>query len=220
MPTKKPSSAATIQKVRRAGEIAQAQAFRKELLARIGFVHGDERLGLVFADEYISVHRDPVKFPSGRFGTYLRVDENGLPDRTVGVVVVPRLGDSLLIQEIYRYPTASWEWEFPRGTAEPGQSLQKTARQEVKEETNLEVAKIRKLGVVKGNTGLLSGKTVVFLADLKPGAKAKPQADEAISRFLFLSPAKLLGMAAAGKIHDSFTLSALLLAITKGDVKG
>ena len=205
--------------VENAEELAQANAFLKTK-KRFTQQRDPSGLGLLFEDELIRVYRDPVKLPSGKIGTYLRIEECGMINGIAGSVVLPRLNKSILLQRIYRYPTQSWEWEFPRGSSHVGKSPSQVAREEVKEETNLKLARIRRIGTVKSNTGLLVGKVAVFIADLDDEmASAVPQKDEGISHFKLVTVEELFKMVQSGKIADSFTLAAVLLALSRGALK-
>ncbi|MGP3928192.1 hypothetical protein [Streptomyces sp. 8N616] len=67
---------------------------------------------MVYEDAYVMLLRDPVRFPDGRTGTYIRsVSAMQEP----GCVVLPLLGGEVVLLEHFRHATRSWHWEVPRG---------------------------------------------------------------------------------------------------------
>jgi ADP-ribose pyrophosphatase len=211
-----PRGSNEIRKVSEAAQMAKAVATRHEHLKRLGIAATEPELGSLFQDEYVSLIRDPVRFPSGQFGTYLRIEERSIQNGIAGVVVVPKFAEQVFLQRIYRYPTQSWEWEFPRGLMEPGYSPEEMARRELFEETGLSVERIQEIGTVFSNTGLLSGAVKVFVADVKEAAgTAAPEDGEAIGELISMPSGKLWAMVRDGGIRDGFTLSAMSLALAK-----
>ncbi|WP_019376613.1 NUDIX hydrolase [Virgibacillus halodenitrificans] len=64
---------------------------------------------------------------------------------TGSVVLILNENNELLLQH-----RTDGGWELPGGLMELGESLEDTARREVKEETNLEIEKLKLLGVFSG----------------------------------------------------------------------
>ena len=197
-------------------EAASAIASRRALLQRRQLLFPAEETGVVFEDEHIIIHRDPVGFPGGKFGTYIRIHERAIQNGVAGVVILPKCGEDVFLHRIYRYPTRSWEWEFPRGFLEPGHSPEDMVRQELQEETGLTVATIEELGLVLSNSGLLSGGVKAYVVQTQATAgKPAPEAGEVIGELRRVSPARLWSMAKAGEIRDGITLSTMSLALAK-----
>ncbi len=205
-----------IETVHQRDELAQVREARDQQLAKNPNTGAGPELGLVFADEYIRVFRDPVKFPSGKFGTYLRIEERAIQNGVVGVVALPMLGERIFLHRIFRYPTRSWEWELPRGFLEPGHSPQEMVQRELAAETGLSAERVEELGFVFSNTGLLAGGAKVFLVQVKEvSGRPAPEEGEVIGELAAISPTKLWSMARHGEIRDGFTLSAMSLAVSK-----
>lgn len=206
-----------IEVVAEPGDLAQVLAARRQKLAQDLESGAGPEVGLVFKDEYIRVFRDPVKFPNGKFGTYLRIEECSLRNGISGVVVVPKLGEKVFLHRIFRHPTRSWEWEFPRGFLEPGYSPEEMARRELAEETGLIMDRIEEIGSVFSNTGLFAGKAKAFVIEVKkPADRSAPEAGEVIGELIGFLPAQVWSMIRDGEIRDGFTLSAISLALAKG----
>lgn len=73
--------------------------------------------GVVYQDPYVLLVRDAVRFPDGRTGTYMRsVSATAAP----GCVILPLLGDRMVLIEHYRHATRSWHWEIPADSARRG----------------------------------------------------------------------------------------------------
>ena len=197
-------------------DVASALASRRALLQRRRLAFAAEETGRVFEDEHIIIHRDPVAFPGGKFGTYIRIHERAIQNGVAGVVILPKCGEDIFLHRIYRYPTRSWEWEFPRGFLEPGHSPEEMVRLELQEETGLTVAAIEELGLVYSNSGLLSGGVQAYVVQTHEtaGTPAR-EAGEAIGELRRVSPARLWAMAQAGELRDGITLSTMSLALAK-----
>ena len=60
--------------------------------------------------------RDPVRFPSGKLGTYLRILEPSALDGAAGVVLLPVRDNVIFLREVFRHATRRWELELPRGS--------------------------------------------------------------------------------------------------------
>src|SRR6185369_7667754 len=93
----------------------QASDESAKLLAERGLPPDNGDVGVVYADQYIRLVKDAVRFASGRLGTYIRImaASDGVP-----AVVVPILSDSrLALVHHFRHSSREWHWEFPRGFA-------------------------------------------------------------------------------------------------------
>jgi ADP-ribose pyrophosphatase len=101
-------------------------------------------------------------------------------------------------------------WEVPAGTLEPGEPVESAAARELAEETGYTAASWRKLAEFFPSPGVLSEKTVLFVArGLTPGAP-RPEDDEQLEPVL-LPWAEAMGFALDGTVRDAKTLVALLL---------
>jgi len=190
---------------------------RHELISGVALEQTSLDIGVVFRDEYITVVRDPVRFPNGKTGTYLRIIERADDVGPVGVVMVPVRAGLVYLNEIFRHATRSWEVECPRGYREKGYTPEEAARKEIREELGFDTIEVVKLGTIKPNTGLLASVVEVFLVRLAPGTPVpSPESGEAFGSTIALTVAELYELIGAGKLQDGFTLAALALSITRG----
>ncbi|MFC0599287.1 NUDIX hydrolase [Streptomyces palmae] len=180
---------------------------------------GAGAVGVVYADPYITVVRDPVRFPDGSPGLYVRV----LPStERPGVVVLPITGDGeVLLIEQYRHATRAWHLEAPRGGGESPDPAADAAR-ELAEETGEEAVELVPLGELHPDTGLLAASVRLYAAHLatrtrqpeEPGVRGA--GPEAIRRTVLVTAAEAERMMADGRITDGFTLAVLTRARLAG----
>ena len=177
----------------------------------------DAPLPISFANKYLVVLEDPVRFPDGQTSTYLRLFSRPELTGEHGTVMLARWEGKYVLLRLFRHPTRSWELECPRGFGEPGCSPEDNARREVREELGVAAVRLERLGETCPNTGLLATRAHVFLAELSaaPGAGGTDRLAEAIGEYILVERDELLRLIAEGKIRDAFTLSAVLLALTR-----
>ena len=188
---------------------------RRRMLDTQGFPGVEDKLGVIVEDEYVVVVRDPVRFPSGKLGTYLRVIERPALDGAAGVVVLPVRGDKVFLREVFRHATRRWELELPRGFRKPGVTLAQDVEREISEELGLAIEETIPLGTVAPNTGLFAGTAETFLVRLGGGdPQPHPEREEAFGAIVTLTLPELLEKVRSGAIRDGYTLSTLLLAQT------
>lgn len=169
--------------------------------------------GVRYRDEYITLVREPVKFDGGRIGTYHRVipsaDEGG-------AAILPVYDGRIILIHHFRHATRKWHWEIPRGFSEAGETIEETARRELKEEINVASAELRLLGHVHADTGLTAGSSGLFWAALTMAPDLANFGDEAIDQMIMVTPEQLDAMQERGEITDSFTMAAILNARQRG----
>lgn len=175
-------------------------------------------LGVVYEDRYIAVVRDPVIFPSGTKGLYLRIfEQSSLLGTGAGVVVLPVYEGRWWLVRHFRHATREWALELPRGFSEPGCTAEENVRREVKEELGVDIAVLHCLGEVTPNTGLLASRVSIWFAELAgPPVATDESRHEGIAAALPLSPAELQAKIREGAVTDGFTLSAAALAAAHG----
>jgi ADP-ribose pyrophosphatase len=163
--------------------------------------------GVVYTDRYITVIRDPVRFPGGGLGLYVRVlATSGRP----GVVVLPLAGERAVLVEHYRHATRGWHLEAPRGFGEPGREGASDAARELEEEIGAVPSEILPLGEMYPDTGLLADPVGLYAARFE-GPLSLDTA-EGIRRAHLLTPAEADGAVRDGRIDDGFTIAALTRA--------
>lgn len=164
--------------------------------------------GVVFEDQYLLVLRDAVRWPSGRFGTYLRTLD--VAD-AAGVVVLPRLGDDVVLVRHFRHSTRSWHYEVPRGFGSPGSTPEEDARRELAEEIGVLPRSLDHLGIVYPDTGMMAGAVHLFHAAVD-GVGAV-DTEEGIDAVKIVSPDELGRMIRDHEVDDGFTMAAYLRAL-------
>jgi ADP-ribose pyrophosphatase len=168
--------------------------------------------GKVFEDQYVTLYRDPVRFPGGKLGTYLRVAWSEKLGN--GVVILPRLNNSFVLTRHFRHATRAWHWEIPRGFGERNAPSIQNAARELMEEIGVEPIALKHLGIINPDAGMTAHKADVYLADI--ARIGKLDQSEGISHAIVRQPRELLDMIAKGDISDGVTLSAISLALAQG----
>jgi len=167
---------------------------------------------------------EPVKLPTGTYGTFIRFISWGqLDSGFAGMIIIPVLTDGKLIfTKAFRNATRNWCLEFPRGTRDPGDSILKTLNSELKEEVGAKVLKDPvKIGEVFPDSGILTSIVEIYKAEIEIVGEATPGVTEAIKGLVFLTPEEVKALLKSqlyidedGKgyeFKDSFTLVALTL---------
>lgn len=70
-------------------------------------------------------------------GNHFAVHYASVKGARPGAVCVAERDGRVLLARHWRVSTESWEWEFPRGMGEPGETPEQTALREFHEETGL-----------------------------------------------------------------------------------
>lgn len=127
-------------------------------------VWGAKSSQYLLQNPYVSVRKDLVLRPDGRFLPYFVVERH---DFAVIVPVLPN-GDLVLVRQ-YRYPIGRYTWEFPMGIVS-GVSMLKAAKTELIQETGYRARRWRKLGVYNVAAGMMNQRAHIYLAEgLVPG---------------------------------------------------
>lgn len=161
----------------------------------------DRDVGIVYQDKYWIWINDPVRFPSGALGVYGRIVSRASLLGAVGAAVLPVLKDGRVALNCnFRHATRSWELEIPRGFSEKGETIEETARRELKEETGLIARELIFLGEIAPDSGTSSSIVPVFLAKIEEVGQACAEESEAIASILFLTPHQLKEILVQGSI--------------------
>ncbi|GAA2130103.1 NUDIX hydrolase [Streptomyces synnematoformans] len=174
-------------------------------------------VGVVYRDPYVMVVRDPVRFPDGRRGTYIRLlDAPGSP----GTVMLPLLGGGaeVVLLEHFRHATRGWHVEVPRGFGTPALSAPENAAKEIAEEIGATAREIVPLGRLHPDTGLVGGHTELYAVHIN--GYGEPGRGEGIRRLFHVSPAGAEDLVRTGRITDAFTIAVLTRARLAGLLKG
>src|SRR5262249_61714848 len=92
----------------------------------------------VYENPWIAVREDRVLRPDGTPGIYGVVH---FKNRAVGVLPVDEQGRVWLVGQ-YRYPTDRYSWEIPEGGGHGDETIEETARRELREETGLAAGRL------------------------------------------------------------------------------
>ncbi|MBB5939258.1 NUDIX hydrolase [Streptomyces zagrosensis] len=171
-----------------------------------------EPVGIVYADQFVTIMRDAVRFPGGALGMYLRLVHTSA---TPGVVILPVVepGQVVLIEH-YRHATRAWHWEVPRGMGSPDTSAATDAARELREEIGAQAKELISLGDLHPDSGLLSSRVELYAARIdRTGAL---DTAEGIRRTLTVPWTTVEEMIATGSITDAFTIAVFTRARLAG----
>jgi ADP-ribose pyrophosphatase len=173
-------------------------------------------VGVVYADEYIRIQKDPVLFPNGKAGTYIRLISQKISlNGNTGSAVIGVANGKVLLINIFRHALRRRSLEIPRGFSEGGSDIE-TAMREVKEETGYTPYKIDFIGSVNPDSGLTSSQVAIYFATLDTSDRTELDDTEAVGDQRFYSMDEIKTLICDGDITDSYTLSALTMAMIKG----
>lgn len=164
---------------------AEHQA-RLRLIAK-GFSESEasswSRVGIVAEDNYWMWIRDAVTFPSGVNGTYDRLLWKSGLDGPTGAFAFPVLATKKIVVNVnYRHATRSWEIELPRGQRNPGESPERSATRELKEETGYMPSKSILLGTIAPDSGTVATQAPIFYMEVSHSGGASRDYSEAIAQ--------------------------------------
>ncbi|MGN9775393.1 NUDIX hydrolase [Micromonospora sp. H33] len=196
-------------------QVAAAEQARADVLRARGLPAEWSRAGVVYRDDYVTLVRDPVRFPGGVLGTYLRSLPSSGAD---GLVVLPVLDGSVVLVEHFRHTTRRWHLEAPRGFGEAGVPPEEQAARELREEIGVAPARLVDLGVLHPDTGIATSMVRLYLAEI---AELGDLAAEEGIRAARTYPAGRVGeLIRDGVVTDSFTIAAWTRAWLRGLLSG
>jgi ADP-ribose pyrophosphatase len=153
-----------------------------------------------------AIRRDYLKTPDGR-ETKLDIIEHG---GSVVVIPVDEHGNILLVRQ-YRHATGGDLLELPAGTLDEDEDPEVCAAREIREETGMAAASLKKLGEFYLAPGYSDEFMIVYLATELSDSPLDADDDEFLS--LEAVPiAEAIRMAESGQIPDAKSLAALFLA--------
>ncbi|MFJ9580898.1 NUDIX hydrolase [Streptomyces sp. NPDC101191] len=166
---------------------------------------------VIYRDQWWMLLQDPVVFPDGRHGRYLRMLA---PQPEPGVAVLPLLGNDVVLIEHFRHATRAWHWEIPRGGGTTGLADKDNVAKELKEELGAEPRELIELGAVHPDTGILAQAASLYAARIdEVGTADRAEGIRRTRAFTFTEAERMAGN---GLITDAFTIAALFRARQAG----
>lgn len=158
-----------------------------------------------YDNAWIRVEHHEVLDPSGRAGVYGVVRYKHI---ALGVVPLHDDGTVTLVGQ-HRYALDSWSWEIPEGGGRLDKDPLTEAQRELLEETGLEAAAWRPLGLVHLSNSVSDETGHLWLAEGLVQHVPCPESTEEL-RLWRLPLAEAIEMALDGRITDSMSVIALL----------
>lgn len=162
-------------------------------------------VGVVYESRFSMMVVDLVEDSAGNRFAYERL----VPAQTGGVVSVPVYDGKFVLLRQYRHAIRSEQLAFPRGFGEPGLTAEQNLHKELSEEIGAQVERVRLLGTVAPDSGMMSTQAEVYFCTVS--RPQNPFGHEGILRCVLLDAAELRAQIAAGAVTDGFTLAALAL---------
>lgn len=174
--------------------------------------YGD--IGVIYEDSFVIALRDAVRFRDGHLGPYVRLIG---AEAGSGAAVLPLTSDGrVLIVRHFRHGLRSWQWEIPRGFADPGADGAATAARELEEEVGVTVDKVELLGKLSGDDGTDEIYLAQLNADALPEKAPAGAVEEGIDERCLVTWDELSDMVADGKIGDQYLLAAFAFMTARG----
>jgi 8-oxo-dGTP pyrophosphatase MutT (NUDIX family) len=163
----------------------------------------------VYANPWMSVREDVVRRTDGSTGGYAVVDG---PDIAL---VVPVDADRLHLVEQYRYAVGGRRWEFPSGGADEHLDVDTAAlaARELREETGLTAAGLRRLGTLDVAPGTSSQRCHVFLATGTTQGPTEREPAEQDLRSAWFARTDVARMITDGTLTDAKSTAAFALLL-------
>jgi ADP-ribose pyrophosphatase len=186
-------------------DIAAAQAEEAARRKLNNQLAPDVRVGVLAVDPYLGMlARDAVRFADQSLGVYNR--HIGEP----GCVIMPKIGDHIVLIRIFRHATRDWAWEFPGGRISPGEDPDVTALHELEEEIGAMRPSLQGLGTIHPYPAFSSACIHLYMATIE--GFGGPQIAEGILSIDTVSSARLLEMVDKGEITDASAIACILKA--------
>lgn len=171
-----------------------------------------ERLSrtVIYRNPWVNLYTDRVRLPEGRI-----VEQHHVLDfekEAVAAIVVNPAAEVLLVRA-YRYVTDSIEWEIPAGGIEPGEDILAAGRREVWEESGYDSEGHELVYTYYPMNGMAN--KVFHLVRCRATSGSGQFDRNEIESFQWFSRAELRAMIAANTIRDGYTLTGLLLELSR-----
>lgn len=155
----------------------------------------------VYKNKWMKVTEDLVETDFGEQLTF------GVVKKDPFALIIPWDGKYLILVGQYRYPVDDFSWEFPAGHFSHN-SIEKTAREELKEEAGLEAATIKHVYSLYLAPGHHTQICEIFLATNLRDGKQELEVAETGMKTKKVKPEEFSKMIKENKIKDGPTLAA------------
>lgn len=159
---------------------------------------------VVYQNQWMTVTEDEVETEYGERLTC------GVVHKKPFALIIPWDGKQFTLVGQYRYAIGKFSWEFPQGHFEH-ESIEATAKAELKEETGLSADSIRTIGHFYLGPGHHSQECRVFLAEGLTQGNADLQEGEKGMKTMRITKDELEKMIHDGKLEDGPSLAAFSL---------
>lgn len=165
----------------------------------------------IHTGKVLNLDIDRVRFPDGSEGELEIIRHPGAS------AVVPFLSDpkgtdpQVLLLRQYRYAADGYLYEIPAGRLDPGESPERCAHRELKEETGCTASSMQHLMTMFTTPGFIDERIHLYLAEGLTRGESHREADEFAEPVTF-SLSTALEMIERGEINDGKTIVALLYA--------
>lgn len=165
----------------------------------------------IHTGKVLNLDIDRVRFPNGSEGELEIIRHPGAS------AVVPFLSDpkgpdpEVLLLRQYRYAADGYLYEIPAGRLDPGETPERCAHRELKEETGCTASSMQHLMTMFTTPGFIDERIHLYLADGLTRGESSREADE-FAETITLSLSKALEMIERGEINDGKTIVGLMYA--------
>ena len=166
----------------------------------------------VYQNKWMRVREDAIQRPSGAKGIY------GVVEKPEFAIIIPRIGDDLILVEQFRYPVQQRSLEFPQGACESQPNIQPEtlARQELREETGLVAGSMTHFSRQAVGIGFCDQWFNVFFATELEQQHTERDEEEEDLAIVRLSISDFEHRIMTGAIIDATTVNAFCLAKLQG----
>lgn len=165
---------------------------------------------LVFENTVFTVYADHIADKNGNeVPRYLSVVPKCLLAGSIaGVAVLPVHDGKLGLIRVFRHPLGRWSWEAIKGHAEGGEGAIDAAKRELLEESgfSVEADKLIDLGAVSPESGVIEGRTRLFVAKLAKKSKDVVAPELGHGEMIFYGQDEIDNLIESGEIEDASTL--------------
>lgn len=158
----------------------------------------------VFSGKFLKVFRDEVRLPDGNPAHREYLTHPG------AAMIIPVLGDNVLMVRQYRYSVGQVFLEFPAGKIDRGETSLQTAQRELLEETGLKTDDIRFVQRIHPVIGYSNEYIDIYISRNHTRVQSQLDHGEFVEA-VELPMSKVLKMAEQGELTDVKTLIGVLL---------